>query len=97
MIKLYVQTELSHRLDFGELSGTEQITLIEICTCVNEDSVIRSIITCYEDIWQNTLNRPVDTPAKEYGSSTDPIILNWGGSEIVVEDMKTGDRNYYYL
>ena len=58
---------------------------IEICTCRNDENVIRKIVQGYEDIWQNTINRPVDTPAEEYGSSTDPIILNWGGSAIIVE------------
>ena len=73
---------------------------IEICTCRNDENVIRKIVQGYEDIWQSTLNRPVDTPAGEYGSSTDPIILNWGnrGSEILVENGECNEGyDYFYL
>ncbi len=73
---------------------------IEICTCRDDENVIRKIVQGYEDIWQSTLNRPVDTPAGEYGSSTDPIILNWGnrGSEILVENGEGNEGyDYFYL
>ena len=73
---------------------------IEICTCRDDENVIRKIVQGYEDIWQSTLNRPVDTPAGKYGSSTDPIILNWGnrGSEILVENGEGNEGyDYFYL
>jgi len=71
---------------------------IEICTCRNDENVIRKIVQGYEDIWQSTLNRPVDTPAGEYGSSTDLIINNWGGSEILVESIEDpGEFDKFYL
>ena len=73
---------------------------IEICTCRDDENVIRKIVQGYEDIWQSTLNRPVDTPAGEYGSSTDPIILKWGnrGSEILVENGEGNEGyDYFYL
>ena len=73
---------------------------IEICTCRDDENVIRKIVQGYEDIWQSTLNRPVDTPAGEYGSSPDPIILNWGnrGSEILVENGEGNEGyDYFYL
>ena len=69
---------------------------IEVCTCRDDENVIRKIVQGYEDIWQNTINRPVDTPAEEYGSSTDPIILNWGGSAIIVEHGE-GNEGYDYF
>ena len=70
---------------------------IEVCTCRDDENVIRKIVQGYEDIWQNTINRPVDTPAEEHGSSTDPIILNWGGSEILIEDTETKESEYFNL
>ena len=72
MINIYLRTEGKNILE---------CEYIEICTCRNDENVIRQIVQGYEDIWQSTINRPVDTPAKEYGSSTDPIVLNWGGSD----------------
>jgi|TARA_Y100000310_G_scaffold33733_1_gene31886 hypothetical protein len=77
---------------------TKEGTIIEICTCRNEENVIRKIVQGYEDIWQNTINRPVDVPAEEYGSSTNPIINNWGGSEILVESIEDpGEFDKFYL
>ena len=70
---------------------------IEICTCRNDENVIRKIVQGYEDIWHSTINRPVDVPAEEYGSSTDPIVLNWGGSDVLVEDTETKESDYFYL
>ena len=71
---------------------------IEVCTCRDDENVIRKIVQGYEDIWHNTINRPVDTPAGEYGSSTDPIILNWGGSAILVENGEGNEGyDYFYL
>ena len=91
MIKVYLKTkrEAPYKSEY-----------IEICTCRNDENVIRQIVQGYEDIWQSTLNRPVDTPAGEYGSSTDPIILNWGnrGSEILVENGEGNEGyDYFYL
>ena len=75
---------------------TEQGTLIEICTCRDNENVMRIIIESYETIWENLYNRPIGwLKAEKYGSSIDPIIQNWGGSEIVVEAIETGDRNYW--
>lgn len=91
MIKVYLKTkrEAPYKSEY-----------IEICTCRDDENVIRKIVQGYEDIWQSTLNRPVDTPAGEYGSSTDPIILNWGnrGSEILVENGEGNEGyDYFYL
>jgi hypothetical protein len=88
MINIYLRTEGKNILE---------CEYIEICTCRNDENVIRKIVQGYEDIWQSTINRPVDTPAKEYGSSTDPIVLNWGGSDVLVEDTETKESDYFYL
>jgi len=88
MINIYLRTEGKNILE---------CEYIEICTCRNDENVIRQIVQGYEDIWQSTINRPVDTPAKEYGSSTDPIVLNWGGSEILIEDTETKESEYFNL
>ena len=88
MINIYLKTksEAPHKGEY-----------IEVCTCRDDENVIRKIVQGYEDIWQNTINRPVDTPAEEHGSSTDPIVLNWGGSEILVEDTETKESEYFNL
>ena len=86
MINIYLRTEAKDVRD---------CKYIEICTCRNDENVIRTIIESYETIWQNTINRPVDVPAEEYGSSTDPIINNWGGSDILVEDTETKESEYW--
>ncbi|HAT67694.1 MAG TPA: hypothetical protein DCS66_24360 [Flavobacteriaceae bacterium] len=88
MINIYLKTksEAPHKGEY-----------IEVCTCRDDENVIRKIVQGYEDIWQSTINRPVDTPAEEHGSSTDPIILNWGGSEILVEDTETKESEYFNL
>ena len=88
MINIYLRTEGKNILE---------CEYIEICTCRNDENVIRQIVQGYEDIWQSTLNRPVDVPAEEYGSSTDPIVLNWGGSDVIVEDTETKESDYFYL
>ena len=88
MINIYLRTKGKNILE---------CEYIEIGTCRNDENVIRKIVQGYEDIWQNTINRPVDTPAEEHGSSTDPIVLNWGGSEILVEDTETEESDYFYL
>ena len=88
MINIYLKTksEAPHKGEY-----------IEVCTCRDDENVIRKIVQGYEDIWQSTINRPVDTPAEEHGSSTDPIVLNWGGSEILVEDTETKESEYFNL
>jgi len=69
---------------------------IEICTCRNDENVIRRIIESYENIWQNLYNRPIGwLKAEEYGTSVDPIIRNWGGSEILIEDTETKESEYW--
>ena len=88
MINIYLRTKGKNILE---------CEYIEICTCRNDENVIRQIVQGYEDIWQSTLNRPVDVPAEEYGSSTDPIVLNWGGSDVIVEDTETKESDYFYL
>ena len=88
MINIYLRTKGKNILE---------CEYIEICTCRNDENVIRKIVQGYEDIWHSTINRPVDTPAKEYGSSTDPIVLNWGGSDVLVEDTETKESDYFYL
>ncbi len=87
MIKLYLKTRSV---------APYKSEYIEVCTCRDDENVIRKIVQGYEDIWQNTINRPVDTPAEEHGSSTDPIVLNWGGSEILVENGE-GNEGYDYF
>ena len=88
MINIYLKTksEAPHKGEY-----------IEVCTCRDDENVIRKIVQGHEDIWQSTINRPVDTPAEEHGSSTDPIVLNWGGSEILVEDTETKESEYFNL
>tara|TARA_R110000824_G_scaffold60388_1_gene161474 strand:+ start:1961 stop:2215 length:255 start_codon:yes stop_codon:yes gene_type:complete len=77
---------------------TKQGTMIEIGTCQDDENEIRKIVQGYEDIWQSIINRPIDTPAEEYASSIDPIILNWGGSEILVENPEADYRyNHFNL
>ena len=88
MINIYLKTKGKNILES---------TYIEVCTCRDDENVIRKIVQGYEDIWQNTINRPVDTPAEEHGSSTDPIVLNWGGSEILIEDTETKESEYFNL
>ena len=51
--------------------------MIDVCTCKNEEKVVRKIIQGYEDIWWNTL--------QSGGTSNDPIIQNWEGSTTLVE------------
>ena len=87
MINIYLKTKGKNILES---------TYIEVCTCRDDENVIRKIVQGYEDIWQSTINRPVDTPAEEHGSSTDPIVLNWGGSEILVENGE-GNEGYDYF
>ena len=87
MINIYLRTKGKNILE---------CEYIEICTCRNDENVIRKIVQGYEDIWQSTLNRPVDVPAEEYGSSTDPIVLNWGGGDVIVEHGE-GYEGYYYF
>ena len=89
MINIYLKTksEAPHKGEY-----------IEVCTCRDDENVIRKIVQGYEDIWQNTINRPVDVPVEEYGSSTDLIINNWGGSEILVESIEDpGEFDKFYL
>ncbi len=63
---------------------TKQGEILEICTCANEENVVRAIIQSYETIWQNTLN---DFTMKQ-NTSTDPIINNWEGSTTLVESVE---------
>ena len=63
MIKVYVENSEGDRL--------------LVCTCKNEENVIRKIIQGYEDIWWNTIEAG--------GTSNDPIIQNWEGSTTLVE------------
>lgn len=63
---------------------------IELCTCVDEDNVIRKIIQSYEDIWQNTVNSG--------HISKDPIINKWAGSSTFVENLDSpGTFEYWQL
>ena len=72
---------------------TKHGEILEICTCVNEENVIRAIIEAYETIWQNTLNSGDYT-----NTSTDPIINNWEGSTTLVESVETpGEFDYFQL
>ena len=63
---------------------TKQGEILEICTCANEENVVRAIIQSYETIWQNTLN---DFTMKQ-NTSTDPIINNWEGSTTLEESVE---------
>ena len=54
--------------------------LIDVCTCEDEEKVVRKIIQGYENIWWNTL--------QSRGTSNDPIIQNWEGSTTVVESVE---------
>ena len=63
---------------------------IELCTCADEDNVIRKIIQSYEDIWQNTVEAGY--------TSKDTIINTWSGSEILVEFLDSpGTFTHYEL
>jgi hypothetical protein len=73
---------------------TKEGQIMEICTCANEENVIRAIIQSYETIWQNTLN---DFTMKQ-NTSTDPIINNWEGSTTLVESVETpGEFDIFHL
>lgn len=75
---------------------TKQGKILEICTCANEENVIRAIIQSYETIWQNTLNTNDHT--KGLNTSTDPIINNWEGSTTLVESVEVpGEFDIFYL
>ena len=69
---------------------TKQGEILEICTCANEENVVRAIIESYETIWQNTI--------KGQNTSTNPIINNWEGSTTLVESVETpGEFDYFQL
>mgnify|MGYP003114777308 CR=1 FL=1 len=71
---------------------TKQGEILEICTCANEENVIRAIIQSYETIWQNTLN----DFTMENNTSNDPIINNWEGSTTLVESVENpGEFDYF--
>tara|TARA_R110000824_G_scaffold11724_1_gene51349 strand:+ start:1411 stop:1659 length:249 start_codon:yes stop_codon:yes gene_type:complete len=58
---------------------TREGKILDICTCPNEEKVIRAIVLGYEEIWGNTI---------ELGhTSNDPIVTNWESSEILVENV----------
>tara|TARA_Y100000114_G_scaffold153777_1_gene174478 strand:- start:1381 stop:1575 length:195 start_codon:yes stop_codon:yes gene_type:complete len=64
--------------------------MIDVCTCKNEENVVRKIIQGYEDIWWNTL--------QSGGTSVDPIIQNWEGSTTLVESVEVpGEFDIFYL
>jgi len=66
---------------------TKQGEIMEICTCANEENVVRAIIESYETIWQNTINS--NDPSKGTYTSNDPIVNNWEGSTTLVENVAT--------
>ncbi len=69
---------------------TSNGTMIDVCTCKNEENVVRKIIQGYEDIWWNTL--------QSGGTSVDPIIQNWEGSTTLVESVEVpGEFDIFYL
>ncbi len=75
---------------------TKQGEILEICTCANEENVVRAIIQSYETIWHNTLNSSDYT--KGQNTSTDPIINNWEGSTTLVESVEVfGEFDIFYL
>ena len=90
MIKLYLKTRSV---------APYKSEYIEVCTCRDDENVIRKIVEGYDNIWEELYNRPIGWLKKpeDYGSSTDPIILNWGNSEILIEDTETKESEYFNL
>jgi hypothetical protein len=75
MIRVCIETSDGERLD--------------VCTCENEENVVRKIIQGYEDIWWNTL--------QSGGTSNDPIIQNWEGSTTLVESVEDPEKFYMFV
>ena len=73
---------------------TKQGEIMEICTCANEENVVRAIIESYETIWQNTINS--NDPSKGTYTSNDPIVNNWEGSTTLVENVATPGEFYIF-
>jgi hypothetical protein len=81
MIKVFIETKK------GEI--------MKVCTCANEENVVREIMESYETIWQNTLNSSDYTKGKN--TSNDPIINNWEGSVTLVECPESGELDIFQL